>query len=907
MTRSNNGAKSRAVALAPWLVIAGLVLFHAANNWIWLVENVTSTGWDKPRHLARSLNYTQMLSPISLRSLFGVMISDPVRPPLFPASASIVYKLFGYTADVATMVNVIYFAIALAATYGIGYLWGTRARGSRRAGVRLGLAGAVLLSFLPMFYSMSRYFYLEFALTAMVTLTVYLLLATDGFQRRGASLLFGLSLGLGLLTKRTFVVFAVGPVLAAILTSGLLPALWRRVRQRPTIHWRNVLVAVAGGLVPAALWYLPNRETMGDLLLGHSLFLFWWALAALAIYFATLPSAPLANALAAFFLAAGLASTWYLARIEFLQRVALYGYGIDDPRGRQLRLDRVDTYLYYIRKLGNEHLSSVVFFALLVLAVVALIVYVRRQGSVGAALRRVTPEAWAVLAWLAGGYLLLTLSIYQETRAFTPALPAVALLAAAALLALPWRRVRFAVGAVLLLFLLIQFFAVSYEPVQRLLPPVAARLPGWGRTTSFAQGVYIQLPDEGDTDSGYWIVPDVLARMEASRQAWGYEYVSLGLLANTTQLNAGPLNYLILTDYPALRVESLIDRFNETSPYRQLFGHDYVAVKRVNSGINPVQAEAIDEILAGPPLLFDRSFVLETTYDLPDGDTVYLYRRRHPLPAGYPVEYITRLAGVLGDGTRPGDAILLTPPELAGSFVSHYDGPADIHLLPLAEADLAEIEAGHGRILLVVGDAAAGDVDGSAQVWLDGHTFRAAHEWSDSLQLLTYGSRSPATAPGVETDALFVSGGAGMGPIALVGYDLPRGPASDGGGDSWMPGDVVPLTLFWRAEGAPADDYRVFVHLVDGNGRIVAQNDAAPAAGTRPTSSWTPGEQVADPHGLLLPAGPLDPPERALAPGEYRIYVGLYEPESGARLPLIDAVTPESGDSYPLATLRIGE
>ena len=97
--------------LAPWLLIAGLVLFHAANNWLWLAENVTLTGWDRPRHLAHSLNYARMLSPVSIRSLFEVMVSDPVRPPFFPASATFMYHLFGWSSDAATMVNVVYLSL----------------------------------------------------------------------------------------------------------------------------------------------------------------------------------------------------------------------------------------------------------------------------------------------------------------------------------------------------------------------------------------------------------------------------------------------------------------------------------------------------------------------------------------------------------------------------------------------------------------------------------------------------------------------------------------------------------------------------------------------------------------------------------------------------------------------------
>src|SRR5512136_1013720 len=139
--------------LAPWLLIGAIVLFYAITNWLWLTDNVTSTGWDKPRHLARSLYYDQLLSQPSIKSLFTVVVGDPVRTPLFPASASIMYRLFGRDPDVAAMVNILYLVVALAATYGIGKRW---------RGPVLGLIAIALLALFPMYYSMSRYFYLEF-------------------------------------------------------------------------------------------------------------------------------------------------------------------------------------------------------------------------------------------------------------------------------------------------------------------------------------------------------------------------------------------------------------------------------------------------------------------------------------------------------------------------------------------------------------------------------------------------------------------------------------------------------------------------------------------------------------------------------------------------------------------------
>jgi len=880
--------------LAPWLLIGAIVLFYAVTNWLWLADNVTSTGWDKPRHLARSLYYDQLLSQPSIRSLFTVVVGDPVRTPLFPASATIMYRLFGRDPDVAAMVNILYLAVALAATYGIGRRW---------RGTALGLIAVALLAVFPMYYSMSRYFYLEFALAAMVTLTVYLLLTTDGFKRRGMSILFGLSLGLTLLSKRTSAVFVVGPVLAVILIYGLLPLLWRQVRAilalRDRKAWlrylRNAALALLIGLAPAAIWYLPNRQAVHDLYLGDALFFAWWLLAALTAYCLLLPSGPLSNGLAALFLAAGLASTWYLARItEFLQRVSLYGYGIDDPRGRTLNLGDVDTYLYYLRKLVNEHLSPLVAILFLIVLAIAVVAYIRRQGSIRQALRRIRPEGWVVVAWIASGYLFLTLSIYQETRAFTPALPAVALLFGAALLALPWRKVALALLAAVLLFGLLQFLVVSYEPAYRLLTPKTVHLPAWGRTSLFAQGVYIQLPDEGKTDRGYAIYPDVLRRMEARRQALGQETLTLGLLSNTSQINAGPFNLLILTDYPNLRVDSLIERFNPQSPYHDIFGFDYLAIKKVNAGMNPVQEELIGRLLDEPPALFSQLFELETSYLMPGGDTVYLYRQRYHLPAGYHTEQIADLAGQLNVRTHEGDAILVTPPELAAPFTSHYTGTADIALAPplWPVSDRATLEQmtaladQHARLFLAIGDAKAGQAQGLARDWLNLNGFYAAHEWVGGLELFTYGLVPTSSLPMTQT----VDSGAVWGDqIELTGYDLPV--------KAWQPGDIVPVTLFWQAAQAVPADYSVFLHLIGPDGQIVAQTDSGPAGGSRPTSGWQPGETIVDRHGLLLPA--------AVAPGEYQLRLGLYLPSTGERLPVVGPAGKQLGDSMALGRVTV--
>jgi hypothetical protein len=97
----------------------------------------------------------------------------------------------------------------------------------------------------------------------------------------------------------------------------------------------------------------------------------------------------------------------------------------------------------------------------------------------------------------------------------------------------------------------------------------------------------------------------------------------------------------------------------------------------------------------------------------------------------------------------------------------------------------------------------------------------------------------------------------------LTGYDLERA------------GDRLGLTLVWQAEEESETNYRVYVHLLAPDGRIVAQSDAVPAGWTRPTPGWAPGEYVVDSHTLTLPDG--------LAAGEYALAVGFYDLATGDR------------------------
>lgn len=125
--------------------------------------------------------------------------------------------------------------------------------------------------------------------------------------------------------------------------------------------------------------------------------------------------------------------------------------------------------------------------------------------------------------------------------------------------------------------------------------------------------------------------------------------------------------------------------------------------------------------------------------------------------------------------------------------------------------------------------------------------------------------------------------------IHLLGYDGP--------GDVTRASDALRLTLYWQSDTVLPRSYKVFAHLLDAQGQAVAQVDWIPMLWGYPTTQWQPREIVAD--RLVLP---LSAP---LASGTYRLYVGMYDEESGQRLPITKDGLPQPGDTVEMLSLTV--
>lgn len=117
------------------------------------------------------------------------------------------------------------------------------------------------------------------------------------------------------------------------------------------------------------------------------------------------------------------------------------------------------------------------------------------------------------------------------------------------------------------------------------------------------------------------------------------------------------------------------------------------------------------------------------------------------------------------------------------------------------------------------------------------------------------------------------------GQVRLLGYDLES--ASLDGSIRVHPGDAVRLALYWESQMPMDRDWSIFVHVLDSDLELVlATRDRYPGQGLLATSQMSPGQRWVDRYVIWLP-------ETTFAPSYAELEVGLYDLETGERLPIL--------------------
>jgi len=123
------------------------------------------------------------------------------------------------------------------------------------------------------------------------------------------------------------------------------------------------------------------------------------------------------------------------------------------------------------------------------------------------------------------------------------------------------------------------------------------------------------------------------------------------------------------------------------------------------------------------------------------------------------------------------------------------------------------------------------------------------------------------------------------GGLRLTGARLPASPHPAN--------EPLTVTLRWETTAPLPVDYTIFLHLIDNNGRTVAQSDSQPQwLIPLPMTRWNTNTPLLDTPTVAPP----------LPPGKYHLQLGLYNWQTGARLPLVNG-----DDAVEIGDLEIGD
>jgi hypothetical protein len=229
---------------ARW-AIAAVIAFLGVTVW-WLSQDTVVPDWDSGGHALDSFKVYEEISHGHLTTPFTEFNQ---YPPVGHLVGALGVAVGGYSmASVILALNLVFVPVLAFACYGVG---------KRVAGTRAGLLAVVFALGTPMIISEAHEVYLDPLQTAFIALSVYLIFASQRFERWGVAAAAGAVTGLAMLTKQTTPVFLVGLLIVVIARGG-----WR--------HWRGLIAYFLALILVAERWYVYHLEQLHQLVIAHT-------------------------------------------------------------------------------------------------------------------------------------------------------------------------------------------------------------------------------------------------------------------------------------------------------------------------------------------------------------------------------------------------------------------------------------------------------------------------------------------------------------------------------------------------------------------------------------------------------------------------------------------------------------
>ena len=255
------------------VLLSGAFLVFSISTIVWTVRDKTPPPWDPSDHLITAYDYFRPLAhgqfaDFNREFFFGTHY----YAPLVHLTTCFFFLIFGASRLSGIAVNLVSLAILMASTCWIGnkvyaadftnpgrsadLTAGPRdpnkfAASSDPNRLTAGAFAAVLVASYHFPAWLLHDAFLDFPLIAIVALSFALLIKAGDFRGRREAIVFGISAGLGLLTKQTFAFFFIFP---AIYLVGR--ALW----SKDIRALMNLGLAGLVALAVAAIWYAPHLK-----------------------------------------------------------------------------------------------------------------------------------------------------------------------------------------------------------------------------------------------------------------------------------------------------------------------------------------------------------------------------------------------------------------------------------------------------------------------------------------------------------------------------------------------------------------------------------------------------------------------------------------------------------------------
>ena len=199
-----------------------IIIFGLISNFLWLLNNTSLEDRWSEEGIFLSVKFINKMQEIIYESSFDIgrkfseifrLLRVPVEhsygvyPQFVCFTTSLFYLLLGKTLLATKLSMLPYLLILLLSVFSIG---------KRVSSTLGGVVAACLVFMYPLIFESSRQYETYFSLTALVSLTILMLLKCDNFRNFKYSFLLGVIVGIGMLIKGQVLFFVGMPILCAV-------------------------------------------------------------------------------------------------------------------------------------------------------------------------------------------------------------------------------------------------------------------------------------------------------------------------------------------------------------------------------------------------------------------------------------------------------------------------------------------------------------------------------------------------------------------------------------------------------------------------------------------------------------------------------------------------------------------